>query len=60
MEPGVRFGEPYVESCGYTAQTLFNAYKSEASIERAVEDCGVTAEEITLAIEYFDYLELKP
>ena len=60
MEPGVRFGEPYIESCGYTAQTLFDAYQSEGSIERAAENCGVALEDITLAIEYFDYLQANP
>jgi len=60
MEPEVRFGEPYVESCGFTAETLFNAYQSEGSIERAAEISGVAPEEITLAIEYFDYLQANP
>ena len=60
MEPGVRFGEPYIESSGYTAQTLFDTYQSEGSVERAAEICGVDLAEITLAIEYFDYLQTKP
>ena len=60
MDPEVRFGEPCVESCGYTTQTLYDAYKSEGSIIRASEICGVTEEEITLAVEYIDYLQKKP
>jgi uncharacterized protein (DUF433 family) len=60
MDPGVRFGEPYIESCGYTAQTLFDAYQSEGDIGRAAENYGVSPEEITLAIDYFDYLQANP
>ena len=60
MDPEVRFGEPFVESCGYTTQTLYDAYQSEKSIARASEICGVTPEEITLAIEFVDYIQKKP
>jgi uncharacterized protein (DUF433 family) len=56
MDPKVRFGEPYLESCGYTARTLFDAYQVERSIERAAEMYGVTGKEIELAIEYFEFL----
>jgi uncharacterized protein (DUF433 family) len=57
MEPDIRFGEPYIASCGYTAQTLFDAYQAEGSVERAAELSGVTREEVILAIEYIDYLQ---
>jgi uncharacterized protein (DUF433 family) len=57
MDPSVRFGEPYFESCGYTARTLFDAYRSEGTVNRAAEIYGVTPEQVELAIEYFDYLK---
>ena len=37
MDPQIRFGEPFIESCGYTAQTLYDAYRVERSIERAAK-----------------------
>lgn len=57
MDPRIRFGEPFVESCGYTARTLFDAYRSEGNIERAAEVYGVKPEQVELAVEYFDYLK---
>jgi uncharacterized protein (DUF433 family) len=60
MSPDVRFGEPFFESCGYTARTLFDAYQSEGSFTRAAEIYGVHARQVELAVEYFDYLPLKP
>ena len=57
MDPEVRFGEPFLESCGYTARTLYDAYQSEGTPERAAEMYGVTSEQITLVIEFFDYLK---
>jgi len=57
MDPEVRFGEPFVESCGYTARTLYDAYQSEGTPERAAEIYGVSLEHMTLVIEYFDYLK---
>lgn len=56
MDPCVRFGEPFLDDSGYTARTLFDAYRSEGSVERAAEIYGVKPEEIVVAIEYFDYL----
>lgn len=58
MDPSVRFGEPYVDSCGYTARALYDAYRAERSIERAAAMYGVRPEDIELAIDYFvDYLK---
>ncbi|MCC6123350.1 MAG: DUF433 domain-containing protein [Pirellulales bacterium] len=56
MDPKFRFGEPFFESCGYTARTLFDAYRSEGSPERVAAIYGVKPEQVELAIEYFDYL----
>jgi uncharacterized protein (DUF433 family) len=56
MDPQVRFGEPFFESCGYTARTLYDAYVSEGSPARAAKVYGVTTEQVELAMEFFDYL----
>ena len=56
MDPEVRFGEPFIEKCGYTAHTLFNAYQTERSLKRAALIYGVDERYIQLAIDYFDYL----
>ncbi len=56
MNPAVRFGEPFIESCGYTAKTLFDAYQVEGSPARVAELYGVKESDVNLAIEYFDYL----
>jgi uncharacterized protein (DUF433 family) len=56
MNPRIRFGEPVVESCGYTAQTLWEAYEIEGGIDEAADAYGVTKDEIELALEYQDHL----
>jgi uncharacterized protein (DUF433 family) len=56
MDPSVRFGEPFIEETGYTAHALFNAYQTEASLQRAAEVYGVEPRYIQLAVDFFDYL----
>jgi uncharacterized protein (DUF433 family) len=56
MDPELHFGEPFIESCGYAAYTLFNAYQTELSVERAAKIHNVEPRDIRLAIDYFDYL----
>ena len=56
MDPELHFGEPFIESCGYTAYTLFNAYQTELSVERAAKIYDVEPREIRLAMDYYDYL----
>jgi uncharacterized protein (DUF433 family) len=57
MDPEIRFGEPFIETSGYTAHTLFDAYKSEGNVNRAAEIYGVEPREVELAVDYFDYLK---
>jgi uncharacterized protein (DUF433 family) len=57
MDPQVRFGEPYLQSSGYTARTLYDAYRSEGAIDRAAKVYGVALEQVDLSIEFFDYLK---
>ncbi len=56
MDPEIHFGEPFIESCGYSAYTLFNAYQTELSVERAAKIYDVEPREIRLAMDYYDYL----
>ncbi|WP_425615713.1 hypothetical protein NA78x_005643 [Anatilimnocola sp. NA78] len=56
MDPKVRFGEPMIESCGYSAEALFDAYTIEGGIEHAAKAYGVEPSEIETAIRYFDLL----
>ena len=54
MNPHVRFGEPLVTSCGYSARALWEAYQSEGSFEAAAEAYGVKSGEVEAASRYFD------
>jgi uncharacterized protein (DUF433 family) len=56
LTPDRRFGEPIVESCGYTVQTLRDAVISEGSIEAAAEEFGVSVASVKLAYRYYDHL----
>jgi uncharacterized protein (DUF433 family) len=57
INPAVRFGEPYVESCGYTAKTLRDAVLSEGGVSEAAKAFGVAEDEVEVAYRYFDSLE---
>lgn len=56
MDPKRRFGEPIVESCGYTAQTLWEASIVEGGLEAAAKAYGVKVEEVRTACDYYDHL----
>jgi uncharacterized protein (DUF433 family) len=56
MNPKMRFGEPILEGCGYTPKALFDAAKTEGSIEAAAKAYGVSNEQVEISIEYFDHL----
>ena len=57
MEPGVRFGEPYFETTGYTARTLYDAVFAEGSAERAAKAYGFSESQILRALDFFDFLK---
>lgn len=57
MSPRIRFGEPVIESCGITAMTLYESYKTEGSVDAAAKAYGVEKEDVELAIKYNDYLQ---
>jgi uncharacterized protein (DUF433 family) len=56
MNPKVRFGEPIVTSCGYSAQTLRDAAVSEGNMDAAAKAYGVSRTEVEAACRYFDHL----
>jgi hypothetical protein len=56
MNPHRRLGEPFLPSCGYTAQALWEAYSAEGGVESAAKAYDVVPEDVELACEYFDYL----
>jgi hypothetical protein len=58
MDPHVRFGEPYLPSCGYTARALWEAYIAEGGADEAAGVYGVDVEDVRFACSYFDYLGL--
>ena len=57
MNPHTRFGEPVIPSCGYTAQTLYEASINEGSLDAAAEAYGVSRDDVKLAWSYFDHLK---
>jgi uncharacterized protein (DUF433 family) len=59
MNPRRRFGEPLVESSGYTAQALLQAFRTEGSFEAAAQAYGVDPRQVELAYRYYDYLQGK-
>lgn len=54
MRPGYHFGEPFVESRGVTAWTLWDAVHSEGGVEPAAKAYGVTPDEVLVAFGYID------
>jgi uncharacterized protein (DUF433 family) len=55
---GFNFGVPMMESCGYTAETLWNAVKVEGGVEEAASAYGVHAKTVQVALDYLE--SLKP
>ncbi len=56
FDPHRMFGEPVVESCQYTARTLWEAAHSEGSFEAAAKAFGVEPVEVEAGFRYFDSL----
>lgn len=57
MDPRLRFGEPMLPSCGYSARALWEACIAEGSMQAAAEAYGVKLEEVELAYRYYDHLQ---
>jgi uncharacterized protein (DUF433 family) len=60
MDPKIRFGEPLVAKCGYTAEALLSAYQVEGGVEAAADAYGVAASDIESALRYYDLLGVAP
>jgi hypothetical protein len=56
MNPHLRFGEPLVEQCGYSASALWEATIAEGGVDAAASAYGVDPEHVKLACSYFDHL----
>lgn len=56
MNPHMRFGEPLVSECGYSARTLWEASINEGGLDAASEAYGVQREQVALACAYYDHL----
>jgi len=58
IDPSVRFGEPYVPSCGYSARTLYDAVLSEGGIHEAAKAFDVEEAAVEVAYRYYDSLAI--
>lgn len=58
MDPAVRFGEPCVTSCGYSARTLYDAVLSEGGVTEAARAFDVPEAAVDVALRYYESLAL--
>ena len=56
MRPTLRFGEPIVSGCGYTARTLYEATVVEGSYEQAASAYGISIGQVEAAYRYIQSL----
>lgn len=56
IDPEVKFGEPYIETCGFGAWTLYDAYATEGSADAAAKSYGVDPDDVRLAVRFVDSL----
>lgn len=56
MDPAVRFGEPCVTSCGYSARTLHDAVLSEGGVPEAARAFDVPEAAVDVALRYYESL----
>jgi uncharacterized protein (DUF433 family) len=59
MNPKLRFGEPVVTSCGYSAKALWDGFLAEGSVGATAKAYDVQPAEVEAACRYFDILS-KP
>ena len=56
IDPAIRFGEPFVKSCGYSARTLYEAVLSEGGVTQAAKAFAVDESAVDAAFRYYDSL----
>jgi hypothetical protein len=56
IDPAVRFGEPYVPSCGHSARTLHDAVLSEGGVAEAAKAFGIGEPAVEVAFRFYDSL----
>lgn len=59
MDPRLRFGEPLLPTCGYSAQALWEASIAEGSIANAAKVYKVKEGEVETACRYIDLISPK-
>lgn len=59
MDPTRRFGEPYLENCGFTTSTLCLAVRAEGSVRAAAVAFDVEEADVEIACEFADYLDAR-
>lgn len=57
IDPAVRFGEPYIPDCGYSAQTLRDAVISEGGVREAAKAFDVHEDAVEVAYRYYESLK---
>ncbi len=60
LDPKLRFGEPLVSSTGYSARTLWEAFRDEGGLGEAARAYGVTEDAVHAACMYYDHLTVAP
>jgi len=56
LDPCRQWGAPVVDRCNYTVETLVNSVRAEGSIEAAAEMCGVSVDDVKVALRFEDFL----
>jgi uncharacterized protein (DUF433 family) len=56
MDPELRFGEPLVLNCKYSARALWEAVNAEGGVEEAAQAYGISPADANAAWNYYDSL----
>jgi uncharacterized protein (DUF433 family) len=56
LNPKRQFGQPLVDTTGYRADVLANAYRVEGTIEAVMEEFNIEREDVNIAVDYMNSL----
>jgi uncharacterized protein (DUF433 family) len=56
MDPKIRFGQPFLPSCGYSAGVLIHAFETEGTVQAAARCYDVEPAQIKLALAFRDFI----